>query len=81
MNHASGSAPTLQEFAWALRICAHYNVMADIVYKQVGGVDLKLDVYRAWTVEPPKPKVNVPRKPRATFFTRSPDSLTSARIL
>ncbi len=55
MNHASGSAPTLQEFAWALRICAHYDVMADIVYKQVGGVDLKLDVYRAWTVEPPKP--------------------------
>jgi acetyl esterase/lipase len=57
MNHASGSAPTLQELAWALRIGAHYNVMANIVYGQVDGVDLKLDVYRAWTVERPKPTV------------------------
>ena len=55
MNHASGSPPTLQEFAWALRIGARYNVSANIVYKQAGGFDLRLDVYRTWTVERPKP--------------------------
>jgi acetyl esterase/lipase len=34
------------DFDWAVRIAARYNVAADIVYRTIDGVDVKLDVYR-----------------------------------
>lgn len=44
-----------EDFTWAQRIAAGYNVTANIVYGRAGDVDLKLDVYGPWEIARRKP--------------------------